>query len=365
MEMSEIWLSRKINLFFFKFILIVAALYPPTTTMSPKPKAAKAPGKKFKPKAVVKKEVKTENGDVGDLVKSENKSLMNNDAFKELISTSQKEANWTRQKQKKKQKLKYKVAFGELEFGGTAESERSELTFIENEGDYKQEDYKLSAEHLAKQAKKAQKRKPSLLDYQQQYPTMLPLKEPAEESQVHDIDDGLASFLPPEHATQKDKSALGGEVIATHAEEEDDELLLFQFPPCLPLSFESAEETQNPTPLAVHHLPPQKVGKLLTYESGALKLQIGELLFDVTKGCDMRSSYGATIVNAPSKNFVHTGEVGSRLVCSPNVNDILGLASDLNSINMEQNQQSKEKQQKQDPEHVVGDVHLVVENGNG
>eukprot|EP01023_Acetabularia_acetabulum_P031000 TRINITY_DN2919_c0_g1_i3.p1 TRINITY_DN2919_c0_g1~~TRINITY_DN2919_c0_g1_i3.p1 ORF type:complete len:321 (+),score=65.50 TRINITY_DN2919_c0_g1_i3:158-1120(+) len=320
--------------------------------MPPKPKAAKSPGKKFKPKAVQQKEIKIENGGVED-VKLENKSLMNNDAFKQLISTSQKEASWTRYKEKKKQKLKYRVAFGELEMGGAVEGERTELTFIDQEDDCKQQKYELSKDQIVKQAQKTQKRLPSLLDYQQQYPTMLPLKEPAEESQVRDIEDGLASFLPPEHATEKDKDGSGGKVVGDGGDE--DELLLFQMPTCLPLSFQSPQDTPTPTPLAIHQITPQKIGKLLTYQNGEMKLQIGDFLFDVTKGCDMRCSYGAAIVNAPSKNFIHAGEVGGRLVCSPNVNNLLGLSSHKNLANTS----NKGKQQEN------GDLTMLTENGVG
>eukprot|EP01026_Neomeris_dumetosa_P030417 TRINITY_DN24348_c1_g1_i4.p2 TRINITY_DN24348_c1_g1~~TRINITY_DN24348_c1_g1_i4.p2 ORF type:complete len:140 (+),score=28.97 TRINITY_DN24348_c1_g1_i4:183-602(+) len=136
---------------------------------------------------------------------------MNNDAFKELISTSQKEANWTRQRERKKQTMKYRVAFGDVELGGSGGGERSELTFIENDGEYKEE--VKDEPNLSKLQGKQKKRRQSLLDYQQQYPTMLPLKEPAEEAQVGDIDDGLASFLPPEHFTRKDKNADGSTIL--------------------------------------------------------------------------------------------------------------------------------------------------------
>ena len=71
-----------------------------------------------------------------------------------------------------------------------------------------------------------------------------------------------------------------------------------------------------------------QVGKLLIFKSGAVKLQMGEVLLDVSLGssCGFRQDLAATNVvggAAPTGHFLQLGKVESRLVCSPDISQLL------------------------------------------
>lgn len=66
-----------------------------------------------------------------------------------------------------------------------------------------------------------------------------------------------------------------------------------------------------------------QIGKLLVFESGAVKLQMGEVLLDVTAGtpCQFRQEVAA--VNAKDAHFIFLGDVAQRIVCSPNIGQLI------------------------------------------
>lgn len=67
-----------------------------------------------------------------------------------------------------------------------------------------------------------------------------------------------------------------------------------------------------------------QIGKLLVFESGAVKMQIGDALLDVLPGaaCHFRQEVAAVV---PSTNdFLFLGDVAQRAVCAPNLEHLLG-----------------------------------------
>lgn len=66
-----------------------------------------------------------------------------------------------------------------------------------------------------------------------------------------------------------------------------------------------------------------QIGKLLVFESGAVKLQMGEVLLDVTAGtpCQFRQEVAA--VNAKDAHFIFLGDIAQRIVCSPNIGQLI------------------------------------------
>lgn len=66
-----------------------------------------------------------------------------------------------------------------------------------------------------------------------------------------------------------------------------------------------------------------QIGKLLVFDDGAVKLQMGDVLLDVTAGtpCHFRQEVAA--VNAKDAHFIFLGDVAQRVVCSPNIEQLI------------------------------------------
>ena len=68
------------------------------------------------------------------------------------------------------------------------------------------------------------------------------------------------------------------------------------------------------------------MGKLLVFESGAVKLQMGEVLLDVSLGsvCGFRQDVAATsTAGAGPGHFLQLGKLEARLVASPDIGQLL------------------------------------------
>eukprot|EP00958_Prasinococcus_capsulatus_P013512 scaffold1395_cov397-Prasinococcus_capsulatus_cf.AAC.7 len=126
-----------------------------------------------------------------------------------------------------------------------------------------------------------------------------------------------------------------------------EQMIVFQLPQVLP--YESAEkrasnarslsggaldaphaELTKPGPTLLKDLPEGKLGKLLVYESGKVKLQLGDTLLDVSMGipCSFSEQIVAMNIDDAEANFL--GDVTHHVVCAP---DIEALALDKESTN--------------------------------
>ena len=65
------------------------------------------------------------------------------------------------------------------------------------------------------------------------------------------------------------------------------------------------------------------MGKLLVFESGAVKLQMGDVVLDVAAGTPCQFRQEIASVNAREGHFVFLGDVSQRVVCSPNVEQLI------------------------------------------
>lgn len=63
------------------------------------------------------------------------------------------------------------------------------------------------------------------------------------------------------------------------------------------------------------------------FESGAVKLQMGDVLLDVAAGTPCQFRQEVASINAREGHFVFLGDVAQRVVCSPNVEQLIRLAS--------------------------------------
>lgn len=66
-----------------------------------------------------------------------------------------------------------------------------------------------------------------------------------------------------------------------------------------------------------------QIGKLLVFESGAVKLQIGDVLLDVSTGTPLQCRQEVAAVDSQAGHMVFLGELTQRVVCSPDVEQLL------------------------------------------
>lgn len=69
------------------------------------------------------------------------------------------------------------------------------------------------------------------------------------------------------------------------------------------------------------------MGKLLVFESGAVKLQMGDVLLDVAAGTPCQFRQDVAAVNVNHGQFVFLGDVAQRVVCSPNIDQLVRYVS--------------------------------------
>mmetsp|Transcript_15302 Transcript_15302/g.25853 ORF Transcript_15302/g.25853 Transcript_15302/m.25853 type:complete len:322 (-) Transcript_15302:152-1117(-) len=110
---------------------------------------------------------------------------------------------------------------------------------------------------------------------------------------------------------------------------------LLQFPSILPTEKvldENGEEEGAPMPTvsgawpnALENLPSGKMGKLLIYESGAVKMKLGELLFDIAPGTQIMAAQQLAAVDATSTKAVFLGDVYQRIVVTPDIDQLLAM----------------------------------------
>lgn len=76
-------------------------------------------------------------------------------------------------------------------------------------------------------------------------------------------------------------------------------------------------------------LPAGAMGKMVVYKSGAVKLKLGETLYDVNPGSDCIFSQDVVTINAKEKNCCAVGELQKRAILTPDVDSILDSLADL------------------------------------
>ncbi|KAG0243135.1 hypothetical protein BGW41_002775 [Actinomortierella wolfii] len=108
---------------------------------------------------------------------------------------------------------------------------------------------------------------------------------------------GSSGGGPPAGQRAKPKATPGG--AAGKAEEEDD--------------------ASNDAPLAQEG----KIGRLLVYRSGKVKMQVGDIVMDVTAGSECAFLQDLVVVDSTNKQAFVMGSVQKRMICVPNLEQLL------------------------------------------
>ncbi|KAF8406792.1 hypothetical protein HHK36_005913 [Tetracentron sinense] len=179
-------------------------------------------------------------------------------------------------------------------------------------------------------------------DYYSYYPVTLPLRRPysgnPELLDEGEFGEALESAAYDENSTKP--------AVELGLMEENDETSIFflQLPSSLPMVKLSAPAKDNEianslrpskgvVPLekacSLDKLPPGFMGKMLVYKSGAIKLKLGDILYDVSSGSDCLFAQDVVAINTEEKHCCIVGELNKRAIITPDVDSLLNSMAEL------------------------------------
>lgn len=103
---------------------------------------------------------------------------------------------------------------------------------------------------------------------------------------------------------------------------EGDGLMLFQIPEKLPI-FNPKDMSEEQTCSHVSDLHNTFLGKLLITKSGKVKMKIGDIVFDVSKGVECRERQELAIIDKTQSKLVTLGAIHNRITVSPDISTLL------------------------------------------
>lgn len=80
---------------------------------------------------------------------------------------------------------------------------------------------------------------------------------------------------------------------------------------------------------SLEELPAGYMGKMLVYKSGAIKLKLGDTLYDVSPGSGCLFAQDIVAINTVDKDCYMIGEIGKRAVVTPDIDSLLANDIDL------------------------------------
>lgn len=179
-------------------------------------------------------------------------------------------------------------------------------------------------------------------DYYSYYPVSLPLRRPYSGSpELLDEEE----FGEASETINYDESSMNpAEELGLMEENLEPNMIFLQLPPTLPLKKQPATgnerqvnessskhegATSKEKTSSLSELPGAFMGKLLVYRSGAVKLKLGETVYNVTPGMDCMFAQDVVVINTAEKHFCVAGELNKRAILSPDVDFILNNFADL------------------------------------
>ncbi|RDY00295.1 rpc53, partial [Mucuna pruriens] len=172
-----------------------------------------------------------------------------------------------------------------------------------------------------------------LQDYDHSYyPTTLPLRKPnSGDPEILDEEEFGEAATSVEYDENAGNPAAE---LGLGEKSEQQRMLFFKFPPTLPLEKQSnkgKEQIGTSTVLgeptkskgsALEELSGGYMGKMLVYKSGAIKLKLGEALFDVSPGSNCVFTQDIVVMNTAQKQCCNLGELSKMVVVVPDLDSI-------------------------------------------
>ncbi|KAJ1384598.1 DNA-directed RNA polymerase III subunit RPC4 [Sesbania bispinosa] len=163
------------------------------------------------------------------------------------------------------------------------------------------------------------------------YPTTLPLRKPySGNPEILDEEE----FGEAAASVEYDENTVNPAAELELLEKNEQQRMLFFQLPALPLVKQSVSRkgkekigtsTVSGEPnkgSALEELPKGYAGKMLVYKSGAVKLKLGETLFDVSPGSNCIFTQDIVAMNTAHKQCCVLGEISKRVVVTPDLDSI-------------------------------------------
>ncbi|XP_057968967.1 uncharacterized protein LOC131158247 [Malania oleifera] len=179
-------------------------------------------------------------------------------------------------------------------------------------------------------------------DYYSYYPVTLPLRRPySGNPELLDEEE----FAEVSESTAYDENLIKPAIELGLMEEDLEPGMFFlQLPESMPVKKRSASaEGQDTTgslkqpsgagnlqkTCSLDDLPGGFMGKMLVYRSGAVKLKLGDTLYDVSSGLDCVFAQDVVAINTEQKHCCSIGELNKRVILVPDVDSIISRMADL------------------------------------
>ncbi|KAL8456738.1 hypothetical protein ACS0TY_033994 [Phlomoides rotata] len=178
-------------------------------------------------------------------------------------------------------------------------------------------------------------------DYYTNYPVTLPIRRPyagnPELLDSEEFGEGL------ERSAYDENEANSAEELGLLDEDTGNNMFFLQLPSALPGITQSANaevperqnndnrsngsgKSQKPCPL--ESLPAGLIGKMIVYRSGAVKLKLGDIIYDVSAGLNCLFAQDAVAINTEGKQCCNLGELNKRAVVTPDIDSMLDAIDD-------------------------------------
>ncbi|PHT30874.1 hypothetical protein CQW23_27211 [Capsicum baccatum] len=168
-------------------------------------------------------------------------------------------------------------------------------------------------------------------DYYTNYPVTLPVRRPysGNPELLDEEEFGEAS----RSLTYDENSIIPAMELGLMEENLEEKMFFVQLPPAMPMlkqsvKTEGSEMAPSSRPSkakasSLNELPAGFMGKMLVYKSGAVKLKLGETLYNVSPGMDCSFAQDVVAVNTEEKYCSNIGELTKRVIITPDVDSIL------------------------------------------
>ncbi|KAK6944758.1 DNA-directed RNA polymerase III subunit RPC4 [Dillenia turbinata] len=170
----------------------------------------------------------------------------------------------------------------------------------------------------------------SLQNYYSYYPVTLPQRRPYS-GNPDDLDED--EFGEVEESMRYDEDSVNpASELGLLVDNGEETMIFLQFPATMPLKKRLAAEngqvvantkpgsvSRAGKPCGLKDLPAGHMGKMLVYRSGAIKLKLGDTLYDVSQGMNCGFAQDVVAINTEKKQCCSVGELSKRVIITPNL----------------------------------------------
>uniref|UniRef100_A0A1D1XF31 DNA-directed RNA polymerase III subunit RPC4 n=1 Tax=Anthurium amnicola TaxID=1678845 RepID=A0A1D1XF31_9ARAE len=176
-------------------------------------------------------------------------------------------------------------------------------------------------------------------DYYSNYPVTLPLRRPyLGDPELLDEEEFGEASSGAEYDESKINSA---EVLGLKDDSVNGRMLFFQLPVSLPLGRRPDVTAKgkevggkragvSEKGCSLDDLPAGFMGKMLVYKNGAVKMKLGDAVFDVSPGSECIFAQDVMAINTQQKHCCVLGELNKRAIVRPDVDSLLSSLSEMN-----------------------------------